>query len=828
MKTVPPPRLLRQFHLHLILSRVVLPLLAVSLLSVVGVGFLGQRTLIHHQREIVGAVAQLVGLHLEHGRKSLDAIARLADTCESPRLASFMESTWTSDGDFETLYCLDDRQRIRLIMPPAHDYAGLDMSNLPDFKEVLDESRWRISSPFISIRTGEPTVYLVRALAGGGAVVGELNLGIFQKMLTGIADSTEGDFVFITNQQGRLLAHPDMNQVRQQVNVSNLGIFKRIEAGETHAYYPDQEQMMIGSGLREPVSGWRVIDQTPLSDFLWSYAGIFVLSLLATAVIWAVLAWSLRKQIEAFVVAPLEQLSRDVTALSRGPESADALLSASPVACVEVQRLISDFQAMSAALRSRERALRESEKLYRTLTEGHPDGIIRLDTGCRHLFVNEAAQRMAGLPVEWLIGRSMAELPAPADPARFRPLFESCRRVLETTQPDTVDFVWPSGRISEVRHLPEFDEQGRVSSVLGIAHDITEQKRVTAALLDSERHFRTLAENIPDYVVRYDTQARVIFMNAAATTALGGKSLTQASQAVCVAAGDRPGVQRSYAEVLEEVIRSGDSASIVTHYADEPFAGQVHNIRLVAERDEGGVIVGAIAIGCDITDVRNAERKVEESRNMLRLLIARNTSGREDERKSMAREIHDELGQILTALRLDIAMLEFQYGNENTALGKRCQHLIGLVDQTIQIVRDVAIALRPAVLDLGIASALEWLATDFQSRTGIPCRLHLDETLMDFDEHQSIAIFRIVQESLTNIIRHAAARQVDISFELDETTGTLSIRDDGIGFDPETVHERSLGLLGIQERALMIDGEARFVSAPGQGTTIQIVFRHRD
>ena len=824
MRRHPPPLLLREFFLRLILSRVFLPLLAVGLISAAGVGLLARQNLLNQQKGVVETVSQIVDLHIEQGGRVLDVIAHLAEDCGAKGLGPLIESTWQAYGQFETIYCLDRDNRIRLIMPPTHDHSGLDMSNLPDFKNYREEQNPRISRPFISIRTGEPTIYLVRSLTGGGAVVGELNLAFFQKTVDRISRNSDNDFVFITSQHGTLLAHPDVNQVRQQVNVSNLGIFKRIQAGETTAFYPYQDIAMIGSVAREQQTGWLVVDQTPLSAFLLSYVWIILLILAATAVVWIALSKSLREQIQHFLISPLEQLGHDASALSRGDYSRLDALSAIPVSCIELRQLLADFHAMSATLKIRDEALACSEKLYRTLTENHPDGIVRLNAECRHLFANTSALRNAGLTTIPVIGKTLGELPLAGNPETTRPLVDICRKVVQTAQPETLEFIWPNGRVSEVRHIPELDEYGKVSSVLALSRDVSEQKRVATALLESERRFRTLAENMPDYVVRYDTQCRHIYKNAAIVRTLAGAAMAGPSQAPTTYVADRTGTIVTYKEVLRRVISTGEPASIIVAYDEGPFDEQIHSIRLVAERDDSGTIISAIAIGRDITRIKETERQAKESRDKLRELVARNTSAREDERKSIAREIHDELGQMLTALRLDIAILKLLYGRENAALEERCQHLVELVDQTIQIVRDVAIALRPAVLDMGTASALEWLTNDFMSRSGVDCRLHLNETEMIFDEHRSIALFRIVQESLTNVARHSGARQVDISFDRDGNNGRLAIRDNGKGFDPESVREKSLGLIGIEERALMIGGEARFISAPGQGTTILITF----
>ena len=463
-----------------------------------------------------------------------------------------------------------------------------------------------------------------------------------------------------------------------------------------------------------------------------------------------------------------------------------------------------------------------SEHLYRTLTENHPDCISRLDVECRHIFVNEAAQRLAELPAESMLGRTVCDFPIRGNPEALAPLLASCRQVVATATPDALEFSWPNGRVTESRHFPEMDESGEVVSVLVIAQDITERKRIEEALRESERHYRTLAEHIPDNVGRYDTECHDTYMNATMAMMLGVDSAAQRGKAPSAAAPFGGTAVSALEDKLRQVLATGEALTTEIFVDEGPHQGQTHNVHIVAERAQDGTIVGALAIGRDITEFKKKEQQIEESRNTLRELVAYSSNAREEERKRIAREIHDELGQMLTAQRLDIATLKFQFGEANPVLGERCQRLLELADKTILVVRNVALALRPAALDMGAASALEGLASEFVARTGINCRLHFSGTDMTFDEERSIAIFRIVQESLTNVTRHAQAKQVEISLEKNDDCYLLSIRDDGQGFDAERIRSNSFGLVGMRERTLMIGGEASFISAPGRGTDVQI------
>lgn len=222
---------------------------------------------------------------------------------------------------------------------------------------------------------------------------------------------------------------------------------------------------------------------------------------------------------------------------------------------------------------------------------------------------------------------------------------------------------------------------------------------------------------------------------------------------------------------------------------------------------------------------RELNARLEETGDMLRALAARRESAREEERGRIARELHDELGQRLTALRLKINLQAATGVSTDAGRGE----LLDMVDNTIRIVRNVSSLLRPAVLDLGIAAALEWLAGEFRRNTGIPCQLDLPAGEVTLPPGQAIALFRIAQESLTNVGRYAAAGEVHITFRCEGENYILEVRDDGVGFTPDQApRPKSFGLIGIRERALAAGGDAVVLSAPAQGTTIRVTLPVND
>lgn len=221
---------------------------------------------------------------------------------------------------------------------------------------------------------------------------------------------------------------------------------------------------------------------------------------------------------------------------------------------------------------------------------------------------------------------------------------------------------------------------------------------------------------------------------------------------------------------------------------------------------------------------RRAEEQLEQSQERLRSLTARLESIQEEERIRIAREVHDELGQALTGVKLEFASLRDQLPDAGPAIARRVESISKLVDRTMQSVRKIATELRPVVLDqLGLIPAIEWQARDFQTRTGIPCTLNIYLRTVALSIDRSTGVFRIFQEILTNVARHAQASRVDISMHERAGHLLLQVSDNGRGItDAEVSGSRSLGLLGMRERSLLLGGETSIERHPVKGTTVTV------
>ena len=354
-----------------------------------------------------------------------------------------------------------------------------------------------------------------------------------------------------------------------------------------------------------------------------------------------------------------------------------------------------------------------------------------------------------------------------------------------------------------------------------------------------ERTFRSLAENTPDGIMRFTPDARCTYINPVLERryAVSLKDIVGKTPLQC----HRSARFVSYQKSILEASSSGRDSEMEVSVRQPNGRVQHRRTRFVVERDHKGRVAGVIVIGTDFTHLKEAEGELRQSRDTLRTLMAHQEKNREAERKRTAWEVHEDLGQNLMALRMNLSMLEALADRRSGPMQTRLRLTQELTDRSIEIVRAVTTTLHPAVLDLGIVAALEWLAAEFIKQTGMVCELHLDGSDISMSEECVMAIFRIAEEALDNVTWHAEASRVEMTLERREHDYYLCITDDGTGFDLNATKEQCPGarersqalnghcgdcaqcyLLGVQERALALGGEATITSAPGAGTALKV------
>lgn len=285
---------------------------------------------------------------------------------------------------------------------------------------------------------------------------------------------------------------------------------------------------------------------------------------------------------------------------------------------------------------------------------------------------------------------------------------------------------------------------------------------------------------------------------------------------------DRALVEDHFIKALREEVEVGAiEFRIITREGQERWIG--HHSQPVY--DASGRFMGQRGSNRDITQRKEAERVLLDSQKLLRQLSVRMDAITEAERTRIAREIHDELGHLLTALKYDVEGLINQPDLSAESLKSELGVMIDMVDSLIDSVRKIATDLRPGILDhLGLFPAIEWQIKQFRLRTKICCTYTLEEADLTFDKNETSIVFRIMQEILTNITRHSEAKHVHVLLTRKNRDFVMEVTDNGVGFDPgESYLLSSLGLIGMKERALSIGGEIQISSHPGKGTTVRLL-----
>ncbi len=357
--------------------------------------------------------------------------------------------------------------------------------------------------------------------------------------------------------------------------------------------------------------------------------------------------------------------------------------------------------------------------------------------------------------------------------------------------------------------------------MVGMGFDISERRHYEAQLRASENYLRSVIESEPECVWTLERDGRLRDINPAGRMLLGDAVVEAASQSSInnFVVEEHRGAFRQ----LGESVFAGHSGILTFQMQVQGATVRWLETHAVALRGEHGEIDGHLAVTRDITEKREAESKIREYSDRLQLLSQRLIDTQEVERRHLARELHDEVGQSLTALKLNL---------EDGGRGELRSQVdvldsVRIVDRVLRQVRDMSLTLRPAILDdLGLLPALRWYVDGQAKRAKFRVRLVADSlTGVRLDSELETAAFRIVQEALNNVIRHARATKVIISLELDSEGLSLMVRDDGSGFKAEDQLRRAsqgagFGLLGIQERAALIGGHARIESREGEGVEV--------
>ncbi|HMK25984.1 MAG TPA: PAS domain S-box protein, partial [Chitinophagaceae bacterium] len=372
------------------------------------------------------------------------------------------------------------------------------------------------------------------------------------------------------------------------------------------------------------------------------------------------------------------------------------------------------------------------------------------------------------------------------------------------------------------RFVPLHDESGKIIKWYGVSIDIEDSKQAQDALRESEQQYLSLFENMAEGVAYFQMlfkdgklqdaiylEVNPAWINLTGLKNVIGRKITEVF----------PGILEANSEFFERSVRVA-------------LTGQSERFEIYSTLLKKWLSVSAycpkkdhvIVVFDDISKRKLAEETLQQSYEAIRQLTEHLQKIREEERTSIAREIHDELGQQLTAVKMDVAWIDKKIPEETRDIKRKLKNIIELLDGSNQSIRRILSELRPRILDdHGLLEAIEWLGRQFTETTGIPVKCTTPEKDIKVSEQIATCLFRVCQEAFTNITRYAFAKNVSVSIRVIEENIILTIEDNGIGFDTTLIeNKKSFGILGMKERVFSLGGKFELLSSPGKGAKITV------
>jgi signal transduction histidine kinase len=355
--------------------------------------------------------------------------------------------------------------------------------------------------------------------------------------------------------------------------------------------------------------------------------------------------------------------------------------------------------------------------------------------------------------------------------------------------------------------------------------EIEERIETAKKLYESKQDWENTFNTITDMITVHDKDFNIIRSNNAAKKILHLPMLTEMPR---IKEGDVKCFKHYHGTEAPpegcpscDCLKTGEPASFELY---EPHLGKHIEIRAIPRFDEDQNIIGLVHVVRDISQRVDDQMQIEKSSEELRLLNAYLQNLREEERTRIAHEIHDELGQSLTALKIEVSWLAKKLGSRDKIMKNKLTDIEAITESTIHSVRKIAYELRPGVLDdIGLQAALELQVEDFRKHTGIECDITVDKEIDRLEHQLSTAVFRIIQEALTNVARHSEATQVSGFVHLSNGHVSAQVMDNGVGFSEKDVSRKvHLGIAGMKERARQMGGEVTVEGVPDKGTKVSM------
>ena len=473
-----------------------------------------------------------------------------------------------------------------------------------------------------------------------------------------------------------------------------------------------------------------------------------------------------------------------------------------------------------------EQELSRADLIFHKFWEISVDGMRLTDENGTIISANKAFCRTFQLEQKQLEGKPFAVTYHPAERQ------EAINKYKNDLENDALEthferecILWNNQRVwlSFSNSFLQLNRKGKI--VLSVITDITKRKMAEFELLNSEKRFRMLFNNANDavFVNRLDEGSShlgsFLEVNNVACRRLG--YTREELLALPPSATFPPKYINAINDAVKQLKKSGYTIFEARHMSKDRREIPVEISAHLFNLDGSSTI---LSIARDITERKRAEKKLFHTSEQLRKLATRLQTIREEERTMIAQEIHDELGQYLTVLKIQNSLLINKLRKDQTFLRKKIDSILQMIDQAVEVVQKISAKLRPGVLDeLGLISAIEWQANEFRERTGISCEHILPKQELVIQGQKATAIFRILQEALTNVARHADAKKVSVILKQQNDLLTLEITDNGRGISTSQINNpNSLGLLGMQERAMVFGGQVSIHGVPGQGTNVKV------
>lgn len=478
-----------------------------------------------------------------------------------------------------------------------------------------------------------------------------------------------------------------------------------------------------------------------------------------------------------------------------------------------------EFESRAVAEKAN-RELEESERKYKTLIEQAADGIFTTDLEGNFTDINEAGCKIFGYAIDELLSLNLKDIIAPED------LMNNPLRT-EELKSGSILMV---NRVILRKDTTPVNVEIRAKMLSGnfiqaIVRDVTDRIKAEKILFESEKRYKDLFKSNPNPMWVYDLETlKFLDVNQAAIINYG---YTLEEFLSMTLKDIRP--PEDVSKLMENLRTAEYGFEYSTGWKHLKKDGSIIDVEIRSNAIEYKGKKAKLVSAIDVTWRKISEEEIKKSREELRALASYLQSVREKERTAISRELHDELGQILTSIKMNLVIMGKELSNQLKGsdaeyFKNEISSMSELLDRSVKSVRKIITDLRPEVLvNLELIDALKWQVDEFNDKPGIKCTFNHNCTEIKFNSDITTAVFRIIQEALTNVRRHSNAKAVNIDMFCDEDNLSLSIKDDGIGMaDFNDVKNKSFGLLGIRERAIILGGNLKIISIPDEGTELVV------